>query len=75
MKKQVTAVEWLQDELEELFISTPYINWNKIFEKAKQKEKQYIIDANIAGMEFIPVDPNKYDEDAEKYYNEKFKSE
>ena len=37
-----------------------------------KKEKEQIIDANIAGMEFIPVDPNRYQEDAEEYYNETF---
>jgi hypothetical protein len=35
-------------------------------------EKEQIIDANIAGMEFIPVDPNRHQEDAEQYYNETF---
>jgi len=39
-----------------------------------QEEKEQIIDANIAGMEFIPVDPNRYQEDAEQYYNETFKT-
>ena len=39
-----------------------------------EKEKEVIMDANIAGMEFIPVDPNKHQEDAEQYYNETFKT-
>ena len=37
-----------------------------------KKEKEQIIDANVVGMEFIPVDPNRYQEDAEQYYNETF---
>ena len=37
-----------------------------------EKEKEQIIDANISGMEFIPVDPNKYQQDAEKYYNQTY---
>ena len=37
-----------------------------------EMEKEQIMDANIAGMEFIPVDPNRYQEDAEEYYNETF---
>jgi len=37
-----------------------------------EKEKEQIIDANIAGMEFIPVDPKRHQEDAEHYYNETF---
>ena len=40
-----------------------------------EKEKEQIIDANIAGMEFIPVDPNRYQEDAEEYYNITFNNE
>jgi hypothetical protein len=43
------------------------IEWDYI-----EKEKEQIIDANIAGMEFIPVDPNRHQEDAEHYYNETF---
>jgi hypothetical protein len=37
-----------------------------------EKEKEQIIEANIAGMEFIPVDQNKYQKDAEQYYNETY---
>lgn len=37
-----------------------------------QREKEQIIEANIAGMEFIPVDPNKYQQDAEQYYNQTY---
>jgi hypothetical protein len=40
--------------------------------KALEKEKEQIIEANIAGMEFIPVDPNKYQQDAEQYYNQTY---
>ena len=46
---------------------------NKIKTKAIELleiEKQQIVDANIEGMEFIPVDPSRYQEDAEQYYNE-----
>ncbi len=46
----------------------------KLLEHAKDIEKQQIIDANIAGMEFIAVDVNKYNHDAEQYYNETFKN-
>jgi len=45
---------------------------NIITQEGLPKEKEQIIDANIAGMEFIPVDPNRYQEDAEEYYNETF---
>ena len=38
-----------------------------------EKEKEQIIDANIAGMEFIAVHPNHYKVDAEDYYNQTYK--
>jgi len=40
--------------------------------EAKAKEKEQIIDANIAGMKFIAVDPTLYQQDAEQYYNEEY---
>jgi hypothetical protein len=40
-----------------------------------EKEKEQIIEANIAGMEFIPVDPNKYQKDAEEYFNKTYKNQ
>ena len=54
--------------------NTPHVNLT-IMDKAKkllEKEKEQIKDANIAGMEFIPVDPNKYQQDAEEYYNQTY---
>jgi hypothetical protein len=50
-----------------------YVDCLTLIREAKEMEKEQIIDANIAGMEFIPVDPNKHQEDAEQYYNEIFK--
>jgi hypothetical protein len=44
----------------------------KEYSEYLEKEKEQIIDANISGMEFIPVDPNKYQQDAEKYYNQTY---
>ena len=66
--KQQTAVEWLMDRLPHS-IETQF---SKQIEQAKELEKQQIMDANIAGMEFIPVDPNRHQEDAKQYYNETF---
>jgi hypothetical protein len=65
-----TAVEWLVEILEDNSINLDLAF--EIIEEAKELEKQQIIDANIAGMEFIPVDPNKYTQDAEQYYNETY---
>jgi hypothetical protein len=40
--------------------------------KLLETEQNQIINANIAGMEFIPVDPTMYKQDAEQYYNETY---
>jgi hypothetical protein len=67
-----TAVEWLYDELFNVLPDMYSHEWDKYeiaIQQAKEMEKEQIIDANIAGMEFIPVDPNRYQEDAEEYYN------
>jgi hypothetical protein len=68
---QQTAVEWL---IKELGIVDDSLLFPKV-EQAKEIEKQQIIDANIAGMEFIPVDPSRYDEDAEQYYTQTYTNE
>ena len=74
-----TAVEWLEDCLTEQHPNGSFV-WNTradleaLFKQAKEMEKQNIIDAHISGMEFIAVDPNHYNNDAEQYYNETFKN-
>ena len=71
-----TAVEWLEQEIFRKYKFTlQQLNCQPLEEaiqQAKEMEKQQIIDSNISGMEFIAVDPNKYNEDAEQYYNETF---
>jgi hypothetical protein len=73
-----TAVEWLQEQLEcfgnKHMLEMSWATLDELFEQAKAMEKEQIIDANIAGMEFIPADPNRYQEDAEQYHNETFKT-
>lgn len=70
MKK--TAVEWLVEQLKDLEYDLRLIP--NTIQRAKQIEKQQIVDANIAGMEFIAVDPNRLSNDAEQYYNETFEN-
>lgn len=73
--KQQTAVEWLEDRLDnllELYAS----EWDKVsnlINQAKAMEKQQIETAYNAGLEYVC----KYDdpETGELYYNETFKSE
>ena len=62
-----TAVEWL---IKQMVQSTTMKGWIEIFDKAKEMEKQQIIDAcekfgNLNGVDI---------EDYEQYYNEKFKN-
>jgi hypothetical protein len=68
--KKETAVEWLFSQIPDHLRLTR--SGFEMSQQAKEMEKQQIIDANIAGMEFIPVDPNKYMQDAEQYYNETY---
>ena len=71
--KTMTAVEWLIEELEDNGINLDLAF--ELVEQAKEMEKEQIIEAHISGMEFIAVDPNKYVEDAEEYYNKTYKKE
>jgi len=67
-KTMKTAVEWLVDEIEKVFVNQDIKN-TKVFEQAKEMEKQKIIDA--------------YDhhrcignfENGEEYYNQTFKQQ
>jgi hypothetical protein len=67
-----TAMQELIDELKliEAYPMSPLVL--RMAEDLLVKEKEQIIEANIAGMEFIPVDPNKYQQDAEQYYNQTY---
>ena len=69
-----TAVEFLQESLSIHLSHQQQMQFEGLFQQAKEMEKEQIIAANIAGMEFIPVDPNRHQEDAEQYYNETFKT-
>jgi hypothetical protein len=74
--QQQTAVKQFWQDLQDILPSSVDTETGmkllKALKRAKKMEKQQIIDANIAGMEFIPVDPNRHQEDAEQYYNETF---
>ena len=71
MIKQISAVEWLENEFKEAHKMFGGIdtNWIKRFEKAKAMEKEQIKDAWINSL--TKGDYNS----AEEYYNKTFKSE
>jgi hypothetical protein len=65
MEKQQTAVEWL---INRLILDETSSNYNKlIIDKAKQKEKEQIIDAWEDGCY------SYFTKNSEQYYNETFK--
>ena len=45
---------------------------DNLLKKYLKKEKEQIVQSNIAGMEFIPVDPSMHQKDAEDYYNQTY---
>ena len=68
-----TAVELIFDELHDKALWSSKME--KIFEQAKEMEKEQIIDAHLKGqredIDFI----NEAKDEAEQYYNQTFKSE
>lgn len=70
MNKQQTAVDWVFSQLPYEIKSTRH--GFDFYRMAKEMEREQIIQSNIAGMEFIPVDPSMYRKDAEQYYNQTF---
>lgn len=66
--KKQTAVEFLEKQ----YYDNDYNIFQEDFEQAKEMEKEQIKDAYILGMEFIAVDPNYYENDAEQYYKETY---
>jgi hypothetical protein len=76
MEKQLTAVQWLLENL----ISEPYsekdFEHNKnCWNKAEEMEKEQIIDAYDCGIYDSGENVSHYNMNAEQYYNETFKSE
>lgn len=54
------------------YLAIDYEELRERFPELLEKEREQIEEANIAGMEFIPVDPNRYKEDAEQYFKETY---
>lgn len=76
--KKLTAVEFLEIKLLGIVSFDSEVLRNKYkeqFKIAKEIEKEQIIYAHISGMEFIPVDPKHYYNDAKEYFNETYNKE
>lgn len=75
--KKQSSVDWLKDELEELFISTPYLNWDAIFNKAKEIHKEETILFAHNYHKYLEkqkkgISGAMVEMDAEQYYNKTF---
>jgi hypothetical protein len=68
MKKQ-TAVEWFEDQVGHTSLMA-LKEWNEIFEKAKEMEKEQIIEAYNKSF-LLRHEPYST---AEKYYKQKYES-
>ena len=73
-----TAVEWLKLEIDSIEFQDPaagqlYLEIQKLFQQAKEMEKEQIINASANAYEdMFGSDGTEY---GEKYYKETFKSE
>ena len=68
MEKNMTAIEWLQKQLERLYYldTDPY---ESVFEKAKEMEKEQIIDAHDAAYIAMNLAFRGFDRSVEYYEN------
>ena len=75
--KNKTAVEWLQEALEDTILTNEQIMQTiGLFEQAKEMEENQIVEAYLKGyLEEIPnpITSNYYKDMAQDYYNETFK--
>jgi hypothetical protein len=73
----MTAVEWLQNELVGLDTAFSYCTFNDKLKKAKQMEKEQIEDAHIEGQRVFDKHPHTQwtNDQAEQYYNETYGKE
>ena len=69
--KQQTAVEWLEDALKARY---GLMNSTPLFNQAKEMERQQIIDAKMPKNLFGQIDQQEAINEAEQYFNDKFKS-
>lgn len=84
MANKQTAVEWYNDEMDQLVsmlitnqLSISRYNelQNKLLEQAKAMEREQIIEAHKSGQHYADNFEVPHSEEAEDYYNETFKPE
>jgi hypothetical protein len=74
MKTKQTAIQWLEDNLNfEPYDEEEFISNNKIWEQAKQMEKEQIKDTYLAStIQFANDARMDYPKLPEQYYNETY---
>lgn len=75
METKQTAVEWIEKQLDWLCNDMSEENRIRLFNQAKQMEKEQIIDAHIYGDENHTFNSSKIEEYANDYYNETYGKE
>jgi hypothetical protein len=82
MSNKQTAVEWLREEMNKIDYDTRFLTFEefnnerlKLWEQAKQMEKEQIIDSFRNGLDDFYDKDTFYYENGEKYYNETYKQQ
>jgi hypothetical protein len=70
--KQQTAVEWLVEQLSTQFTYGQKIQFERLFEMAKEMEKEQIINAFLNGDKTDCTSEQNIEEFADQYYNETY---
>jgi hypothetical protein len=73
MESNLTAVEWLEKEIEGLDTAMSFHYFKDKINQAKEMEKQQIIDARLsAPSELVTYSKTTYLKEAEQYFEETF---
>ena len=73
-KEELKALYGCNDHTEDRMWRSGMREAIKIAESKLPKEEEVIKKCIVMGMEFIPVDPSRYEEDSELIFNETFKT-
>ncbi len=79
MEKKQSSIEWLEEQIKDIFYVAEASEMNKkfksVYEQAKAMHKEEIEDAwlnGTRGQMIAPFGINRYKPEAEQYYNETF---
>jgi len=69
--KKMTAVEWLQDEINKRIMDNSKYTMTEIFDQAKAMEKEQIIEA-VIWFDNTERNPKQIEKEAEYYYKQTY---